>query len=186
MCIPDHFATSARYSFQTRTSFPPRHARCCDHHSANPRKNYSEQRHWLHEYRSASWPPRLALLQTRKTIPSQISTCFRSASHRPKSRTVAVGPQASGLRMSRELLKSEQMSHQNRHRSLLQRAAAVIEFPVTASHSQTDPSPGNLRLSSQRFQEGNQRISLLSAQFYKTSRGIECFAIVTRDSIFER
>jgi pyridoxine 4-dehydrogenase len=47
------------------------------------------------------------------------------------------------LRISRDLLKREQTSHQNRHcRSLLQRAAAVIECPVTASHLQTDPSPG--------------------------------------------
>ena len=41
-------------------------------------------------------------------------------------------------------------------------------------------------LPSQGFQESNQRVSLLRAQFFKTSRRIVCFAIVTRDSIVKR
>jgi hypothetical protein len=37
----------------------------------------------------------------------------------------------------------------------------------------------------QRVQESNQRISILSAQFLKVLCRIVCFAMVTRDSIFE-
>jgi hypothetical protein len=44
----------------------------------------------------------------------------------------------------------------------------------------------NLLLLLQRVQESNQRSSILSAQLVKASRRIVCFAIVTRDSIFQR
>ena len=47
-------ATSAKCSCQTRTSFPPRNARCYDRHSINSRKSYSEQRRWLHEDQSSA------------------------------------------------------------------------------------------------------------------------------------